>query len=58
LEAIGRVDTAVVAQAKEAVIAGQAVEVDVAVSIRDKERTEAAVVGFTVAIRPKRRATA
>ena len=58
LEATGHVDEAVVEQAKEKVIAGQAVEVEVAVSIRDREGTEAAVVAFTVTIRPKRKATA
>ena len=57
LEATGHVDVEVVEQAKDKVIAGQAVEVEVAVSIRDIEGTEAAVVGFTVAIRPKRKAT-
>jgi acyl-CoA thioesterase len=54
LEATGDVDVRAVDRAKEQVVAGHAVEVEVPVSIRDAEGTEVAVVGFTVAIRPKR----
>ncbi len=56
LEATGHVDGTSVEQAKDRVIAGNAVEVEVPVSVRDTEGTEVVVVGFTVAIRPKRKA--
>ena len=55
LEATGHVDGTAVEQAKNRVIAGNAVEVEVPVSVRDREGTEVVVVGFTVAIRPKRK---
>jgi acyl-CoA thioesterase len=56
LEATGYVDRTAVDEAKDQLIAGKAVEVEVPVSVRDTEGTEVVVVGFTVAIRPKRKA--
>ncbi len=55
LEATGRVDTALVEGAKEAVLAGSAVEVDVPVSVTDSEGAEVAKVAFTIALRPRRK---
>ena len=56
LEATGHLDRTAVEQAKDQVIAGNAVEVEVPVSVSDTDGTEVVVVGFTVAIRPKRMA--
>ena len=56
LEAAGHVDVTAVEEAKDRVIAGNAVEVEVPVSVMDTEGREVVVVGFTVAIRPKRKA--
>ena len=55
LDATGRVDTAVVEGAKEAVLAGSAVEVDVPVSVTDSQGAEVAKVEFTLALRPRRK---
>jgi acyl-CoA thioesterase len=55
LDATGRVDTAVVEGAKEALLAGSAVEVDVPVSVTDSQGAEVAKVEFTLALRPRRK---
>jgi hypothetical protein len=55
MEATGRVDTAVVERAKDNVLAGIMVEVEVPVSVRDTDRVEVANVMFTLSIRPKRK---
>jgi acyl-coenzyme A thioesterase PaaI-like protein len=55
LDATGRVDKAVVEGAKEAVLAGSAVEVDVPVSVTDSQGAEVAKVEFTLALRPRRK---
>lgn len=55
LYATGRVDKAVVERAKEAVLAGSAVEVDVPVSVTDSQGAEVAKVEFTLALRPRRK---
>ena len=55
LEATGRIDTAVAEGAKEAVLAGSAVEVDVPVSVTDSQGAEVAKVEFTLALRPRRK---
>ena len=53
LDATGRVDKAVVEGAKEAVLAGSAVEVDVPVSVTDSQGAEVAKVEFTLALRAR-----
>lgn len=55
LDATGRVDKAVVEGAKEAVLAGSAVEVDVPVSVTDSQGAEVAKVEFTLALRARRK---
>jgi acyl-CoA thioesterase len=55
LDATGRVDKVVVEGAKEAVLAGSAVEVDVPVSVTDSQGAEVAKVEFTLALRPRRK---
>ncbi len=55
MEAIGRVDATVVERAKDNVLAGITVEVEVPVSVRDTDRAEVANVMFTLSIRPKRK---
>ncbi len=55
LDATGRVDTAVVEGAKEALLAGSAVEVDVPVSVTDSQGAEVTKVEFTLALRPRRK---
>jgi acyl-CoA thioesterase len=55
MEATGRVDPAVIERAKDDVLAGSAVEVEVPVSVTDADGSEVAKVMFTVAIRPKRK---
>jgi acyl-CoA thioesterase len=55
LDATGRVDKVVVEGAKEVVLAGSAVEVDVPVSVTDSQGAEVAKVEFTLALRPRRK---
>ncbi len=55
LDATGRVETAVVEGAKEALLAGSAVEVDVPVSVTDSQGAEVAKVEFRLALRPRRK---
>jgi acyl-coenzyme A thioesterase PaaI-like protein len=54
LVATGRVDAAVGAAAKEAVLGGSAVDVDVPVSVTDSRGADVARVAFTLALRPRR----
>jgi acyl-CoA thioesterase len=56
LDAKGRVDAVVVEGAKEAVLAGSAVEVDVPVLVTDSQGAEVAKVEFTLTLRPRRNA--
>ena len=55
LEATGQTDVAILQRAKDELMAGVEVEVDVPVSVSDSERGEVATVRFTVAIRPRRK---
>jgi len=55
LDATGRVDKAVVEGAKEVLLAGSAVEVDVPVSVTDSQGAEVAKVEFTLALRARRK---
>jgi acyl-CoA thioesterase len=55
VEATGRVARTKIEEAKAQLRAGVAIEVDVPVSVKDKGGTEVVTVGFTVAIRPRRK---
>ena len=55
LDATGRVDATVVEGARDALLAGSAVEVDVPVSVTDSQGAEVAKVEFTLALRPRRK---
>jgi acyl-CoA thioesterase len=54
LEATGRADVDVLQQAKDQLVAGVPVQVEVPVTVSDSEGTKVATVQFTVAIRPRR----
>lgn len=56
VEATGRVSGTKIEEAKTQLLAGVAIEVDVPVSVTDQGGMEVVTVGFTVAIRPKRKA--
>jgi acyl-CoA thioesterase len=55
LDATGRVDKAAVEGAKEAVLGGSAVEVDVPVSVTDSQGAQVAKVEVTLALRARRK---
>jgi acyl-CoA thioesterase len=57
LEASGCADPAQLEPAKTKLMAGVAIEIDVPVSITDGDGSEVATVRFTIAIRPRRKAT-
>ena len=57
LEASGRADPSQLELAKTNLMAGAAIEIEVPVSITDRDGSEVATVRFTIAIRPRRKAS-
>jgi acyl-CoA thioesterase len=57
VDAIGQVEPSAIEQAREQLLRGGAVEVDVPVFVTDAGGTQVTTVRFTVAIRPKRKST-
>ena len=56
LEASGCADPSQLELAKTNLMAGAAIEIEVPVSITDRDGSEVATVRFTIAIRPRRKA--